>query len=180
MSEFYIGEIRLFPFARIPDGWHACDGALLPVNQNQALYSLLGTRFGGNSTNFALPDLRGRVPVGFNTETIANRLTINMGTAAGSETVTLSQSQMPVHTHAYRAATAEATATAPTNAVFATVKQVDSAQAQANLYGPTTALTALKADTLRSRGGSAPHANVQPSLVLNFCIALQGIYPGRI
>ncbi|MFG1423034.1 phage tail protein [Roseixanthobacter liquoris] len=180
MSDYYLGEIRVFPYDRIPTGWAKCDGALLLVQQNQALFTLLGNRFGGDGRiNFALPDLRGRVPVHFNPQTLADRITIPLNTPAGTETVTLTQAEMPAHIHMYRTSTQQGTVSAPNNAVFAQVTQVDATKPQANYYGPATPLTAVKADTIRTAGGSAAHPNIQPSLALHLCIATVGLYPPR-
>ncbi|OYW33943.1 MAG: hypothetical protein B7Z41_03950 [Rhizobiales bacterium 12-66-7] len=178
MSDFYLGEIRIFPYDRIPTGWAKCEGQLLLVQQNQALFSLLGPRFGGDGrTNFALPDLRGRVPVYFNTQPLADRITVALNTPMGVETVTLTQAELPAHTHLYCVSTQQGTVNAPNNAVFAQVTQVDASKPQANYYGAATQLTAVKADAIRNEGGNGAHLNIQPSLAFNLCIATQGLYP---
>ena len=164
MSEPFISEIRIFSFNFPPRGWAFCAGQFLPINQNQALFSLLGTNYGGNGqTTFALPDLRGRVPLH-----IAGNYPI--GSRAGSETVTLNSSQMPAHAHSVAASTAAATAADPVNAYSANGNNPGYANATDGSLAPAS---------VGSVGGSQPHDNMSPFLVLNFCIALQGIFPSR-
>jgi len=147
-----------------PKGWAECNGQLLPINQNQALFSLLGTQFGGDGrVNFALPDLRGRVP-------IHEGLGWTVGQVTGTPSVTLTAAQMPAHTHAAQGSNdASGTRTDPTGALLAPVNG-----GYSTAGGPQTA---LEATSVTSVGGSQPHENMQPYLTLAFCIALQGIFP---
>lgn len=163
MAEPFLSEIRLMSFSFPPKGWALCDGQLLPINQNQALFSLLGTTFGGDGrVNFALPDLRGRVPIhtggGF-----------TLGERGGEAAHTLSISELPTHTHVVNAASNAATTNVPSNATYL--------GAQANVYTPAANLTAMAAASVSNVGGSQAHLNMQPFLTLSFCIALQGIFP---
>jgi microcystin-dependent protein len=151
-----------FNFA--PVGWAACNGQLLPINQNQAVFSLLGTTYGGNGqTNFGLPDLRGRVPIHMGSFH-------SLGERGGEEAHTLIASEMPAHTHAMNAIDAPAATNMGTNAFLAQ---------RANAYAPPANLTALAAAQIGSTGGSQPHMNMQPYLTLNFSIALTGIFPSQ-
>lgn len=164
MGTPFLAEIRIMSFNFAPRGWALCNGQLLPINQNQALFSLLGTFYGGNGTvNFALPNLQGRIPIH-----VGNGHT--QGEAAGTPTVTLLTSNLPQHTHFASATSANGTTATPTNNVLASYL---------NGYGPVAALTSLAADELSLVGGSQPHENRQPFLTLSFCIALQGIFPSR-
>jgi microcystin-dependent protein len=167
MSNNFIGEIQLYSFGYAPRGWAFCAGQLLPINQNQALFSLLGTTFGGNgTTNFALPDLRSRVPVHWGTSNGAPAL----GVRDGVENVTLTESQMPAHTHLPIASSAAPTVPNVNGSAWAT----GGSAAYSNPPNVSMAPTALA-----NAGGSQPHSNIQPCLALNFCIALQGIFPSR-
>jgi microcystin-dependent protein len=161
--EPYLGELRLFPWAFAPKGWSLCQGQILPVQQFQALFSILGVQYGGNgSTTFALPDLRGRVPVHFgNTYTI--------GQAAGEATHTLTTDEMPNHNHQVNASTVIPTESSPANAYWTTNE---------NSYSATSNGTMNQA-AIATAGGSQPHSNTQPYLVLNYCIAITGIFPSR-
>jgi microcystin-dependent protein len=160
----YIGEIRLFSFDGIPRGWVPCEGQLLPIQQNQALFSLLGTTYGGNGVNnFALPDLRGRVPVHADG-------TNPLGTATGAATHTLTTNEIPAHTHAVRASTATASSPNLTGNVWAQ---------EANAFGPAASLAAMSGTAISKAGGSQPHDNMQPYLAVSFYIATQGLYPTR-
>ncbi len=163
MAEPFLSEIRLFSFNFAPKGWAQCNGQQLPINQNQALFALLGTTYGGNGqTTFALPNLRGRCAMHF-----GNGHTL--GEAAGSEAVTLSQSQMPAHTHFMNAASKDGDVNIPAGNLLANFN---------NGYRPGAAnLTALLAGTITNTGGSQAHTNMCPYIVINFCIALQGIFP---
>ncbi len=162
MSEPFLSEIRIMSFGFAPKGWALCNGQLLPINQNQALFSLLGTTYGGNGqTTFALPNLQRRTPIH-----VGNGHTL--GEAAGSESVTLTQAQMPMHLHALMATNANGATPNPTGAVLGAVN---------NLYSNATGLTSLHPASVTSVGGSQPHNNLQPYLTLTFCIALQGIFP---
>ncbi|HEY4745684.1 MAG TPA: tail fiber protein [Desulfuromonadaceae bacterium] len=171
MAEPFIGEIRLFGFNFAPQYWATCDGQLLNISQNQALFALLGTTYGGNgTTNFNLPDLRGR--------TMLHRSTTDPmyleGKGGGTETVTLTAtSQLPAHTHQLNANSAPGGANVPSNNVPAAV-----ATANQFAYATAKASPATVLPSLTSTGGAA-HSNTQPSLTVNYCIALSGIFPSR-
>jgi microcystin-dependent protein len=164
MAEPFLGEIKIVAFAFAPKGYALCNGQLLPINQNQALFSLLGTFYGGNgTTNFALPDLRSRVPIHFGPG-------FQQGQFSGLEVHTLSAAEIPAHQHTLPASNATATFDEPAGGVFAA--------GGASRFAPAaTANTALAA--VQAAGGSQPHENRQPYLVLNFVIAQQGIFPSR-
>ena len=162
MAEPFLSEIRLFSFNFPPKGWAFCNGQLLPINQNQALFSLLGTTYGGNGqTTFALPDLRGRYAMH-----VGNGHTL--GEKAGSESVTLNQQQMPQHLHFMQAANKEADLSIPGGNLLGNFN---------NGYRAATNLTTLLGGTVTNTGGSQPHNNMAPYLAINFCIALQGVFP---
>ena len=164
MSDPFIGEIRLLSFENSPRNHALCNGQLLPINQNQALFSLLGTGFGGDgATTFALPDLRGRVAMH-----TGNGFT--QYERAGSESVTLSLSQLPTHLHQIQADNANADTPIVTSSRFASVN---------NLYRAPSALVALHASSVSNVGGSQPHNNMSPFLTITFVIALTGIFPSR-
>lgn len=164
MAEPFLAELRVFSFNFAPKGWATCNGQLLPINQNQALFSLLGTTYGGNGqTNFALPDLRGRVPMHAGAG-------YARGERPGAGSVTLTQAQMPAHGHVLNATTASADRSTPADGLFAP---------NPDRYGTTGTLTTLSPASVTSAGGSQPHTNVQPSLALTLCIALQGIFPSQ-
>ncbi len=179
MSDAYIGEIRLFPFDWAPEGWLPCDGRTLPIQSNQALASLLGSQYGGDGrTNFNLPDLRGRVPVsqGVNPKA-ANPVNYAVGSYGGLESVALTAAQVPPHTHGVNAVNAAATTGAVVTASNVLLAQPPAAHA---LYAPSgTTTVALAADSVSQEGAGAAHNNMQPSLVLNFCICTAGLYPPR-
>ena len=163
MAEPFLSEIRIMSFGYAPRGWALCNGQLLPINQNQALFSLLGTTYGGNGqTNFALPDLRGRVPIHRNQD-------FSLGQAGGEESHTLTKSEMTAHPHVAQAATNQTNAAIPNGGWLGQALN----QYQANVAN----LTTLTPGTVGNTGGSQPHEDRMPSLVLNFCIALQGIFP---
>lgn len=166
MDEPYLGEIRLMSFVFAPKGWALCNGQLLPINQNQALFSLLGTTYGGNGqTTFALPDLRGRVPMHVGAGH-------DQGEVAGAESVVITQSTMPMHTHAASASSASATVSAPAGQVLAAV-------ADGYVDAGAGSVTTLKPETVWTVGGSQAHENRQPFLVVSYCIALAGVFPSR-
>lgn len=168
MSEPFLAEIKLMSFNFAPKGWALCDGQILPINQNQALFSLLGTTYGGDGqTSFALPDLRGRAPAH-----TGNGL--GLGQRGGEERHTLSISELPQHAHQARASGAPATV----NSISGSGTDV-AAVAGTNIYGDATNPTALNAGSISSVGGGQSHENMQPYIALNFCIALQGIFPSR-
>ncbi len=164
MAEPFLAEIRLMSFNFAPKGWALCDGQFLPINQNQALFSLLGTTYGGNGqTTFALPDLRGRVPMGWD-----GGHRHHLGDFGGAAAHTLSVGELPTHTHALNASAGDATAASPANARLAAVD---------NGFREGGELTTLHPGSVTAVGGSQAHPNMQPYLALNYCIALQGIFP---
>ena len=168
MSEPFIGEIRIFGFNFAPRGWALCNGQLLSIAQNTALFSLLGTMYGGNGqTTFGLPDLRGRVPVHFGQGPGLSNY--SQGEVAGSETVTLTQNQAPAHSHLVAASNGAADSTRPAGKVPAT----------GGGYAAAGDGSTMNPAMVNSSGGSQPHENIQPYLVLNFCIAVAGIFPSR-
>jgi microcystin-dependent protein len=149
-----------------PKGWALCDGQLLPINQNQALFSLLGTTYGGDGrVNFGLPDLRGRAPIHIGSGH-------TLGERGGEQAHTLSISEIPTHVHVANASNNPGSDQVPPNNLLAN-------SAPNTLYGPVQSLTALRANTVGNTGGSQAHLNMQPFLVLNFSIALQGIFPSQ-
>jgi len=165
MSDPFLGEIKIISWNYVPQGWAFCNGQQLPINQNQALFALLGTTYGGNGqTTFALPNLRGQVPIH-----VGNGHTL--GEKAGSTSVTITAQQMPTHTHAMMGSGTQGDTPVPTNTVLAATP--------ANIYAPPASLTTLNPVNVTSVGGSQPHNNMMPYLVLNFIIALQGIFPSR-
>ena len=167
MSEPFLSEIKLVSFNFAPKGWALCNGQFLPINQNQALFSLLGTTYGGNGqTTFALPNLRGRVPIHMDSGH-------TLGEAAGTTSVTVNIQQLPTHLHALQGSTATATLDTPANNTLL------GGSAPNDLYNGPASLSPLIASTVTSVGGSQPHNNMMPYLVLNFIIALQGIFPSR-
>lgn len=178
MSEPFLSEIKLVAFNFPPKGWAFCNGQLLPINQNQSLFALLGTTYGGNGqTNFALPDLRGRLPI----HTGSGH---TLGEAAGATAVTINQSQMPAHTHLPSARDAVGDANLPTanNHVLAQAVaiQQDQSQVAVNLYSNNGSFDkTLNPGAIGNSGGSQPHNNMMPYLTLNFVIALQGIFPSN-
>ena len=162
MAEPFLSEIRIMSFQFAPKGWALCNGQLLPINQNQALFSLLGTTFGGDGrVNFALPDNRGRVPIHVGSGH-------TLGERGGEQAHTLSISELPTHTHAVNANSSNATTPIAIANLLAAAN---------NLYAPATNLTSLSPTMVPNIGGSQAHLNMQPFLVLSFCIALQGIFP---
>ena len=172
MSEPFVAEIRIFGFNFAPTGWALCAGQLLPISQNTALFSLLGTTYGGDGkSNFALPNMQGRVPLhpgqGPGLSDIA------LGENGGEETVTLVSNQIPGHTHPANCTMAVGTSYDPTGNVWSTDA------AGNNEYGSGTVAGQMSPAAVLPTGGNQPHDNIQPSLVMNFCIALQGIFPAR-
>lgn len=162
MAEPFLSEIRLFSFDFPPKGWAFCNGQLLPINQNQALFSLLGTRFGGNGqTNFSLPNLQGKVPIHVSDGH-------QLGTTGGEAAHTLSVNELPTHNHVAYAANVEGDQLLPTGNLPGPY---------ANGFTPPVSLTTLVPGTVSNVGGSQAHTNMQPYLALNFCIALVGIFP---
>lgn len=168
MSEPYLAEIRMTAFNLAPKGWALCNGQLLAINQNQALFSILGTTYGGNGvTTFALPDLRGRAPA-------HTGPSFNLGQQAGAARHTLSAAEMPAHTHNLGISTAVSHVADPAARVLGNVEA-----GAVNYYAPLDASAQLAANTVANSGGGQPHENMQPYLTVNFIIALQGIFPSR-
>ena len=164
MSTPFLGEIRIMSFGFAPKGWAMCNGQLLPINQNQALFSLLGTTYGGDGrVNFALPNLQGRVPIHMGSGFV-------QGQAGGEEAHTLTLSEMPQHTHQASASALAAAQSGPANAF--------STNDGRNAYAPVPN-AAMAPQAVSSVGGSQAHDNLSPLLVLNCCIALQGIFPSQ-
>lgn len=172
MTTPFVGEIRLFSFPFAPRGWALCNGATLSIAQNSTLFALLGTTYGGNGTsNFLLPDLRGRAAASAGT---LGSDAMNQGEMAGAENVTITIDTMPAHTHALLATNAVADKRPAIGHVFAT----DNGGGP-NFYGVPTAPVPLDIRSLSATGGTQSHANMQPYLVMNYCIALSGVYPAR-
>ncbi len=171
MADPFVAEIRIFPFNFAPKGWAWCDGQLLPLSQNTALFSLLGTTYGGNGkSNFALPDLQGRAPMhpgqgpGLSLH--------DLGETGGSETVSLLESEIPSHSHAISVSQADGLESAAAGQQFATGIGL-------GMYAAPGALVSLGDMALAPAGGDQPHNNMQPYLTFYFCIALQGVFPPR-
>lgn len=172
MADPFVAEIRIFPFNFAPKGWAWCDGQLMPLSQNTALFSLLGTTYGGNGkSNFALPDLQGRAPMhpgqgpGLSLH--------DLGETGGSETVTLLESEIPAHSHAVKASLSDGTNQSPVGELLA------SAVGGLQLYAAPGTLTQMSPSATTPAGGDQPHNNLQPYLTFYFCIALQGVFPPR-
>ena len=162
MAEPFLSEIRIMSFVFAPKGWALCNGQLLPINQNQALFSLLGTTFGGDGrVNFALPDLRGRTPIHVGSGH-------TLGERGGEQAHTISIAELPTHTHVLNGTNNNGAAANPAGAVLGAFN---------NGYFAPTGLIAINPGTVTNTGGSQAHLNMQPFLTLSFCIALQGIFP---
>ncbi len=173
MSDQFLAEIRIFPFNFPPTGWAFCNGQLMPLSQNTALFALVGTFYGGDGkSTFALPNLQGSVPMQTGQgQGLSERF---LGEQSGTESVTLLVSEIPIHTHNVANAITVANVNAPSDQV------VLGRSNGGNAYNATIAgLTAMAPQALSPAGGSLPHNNMQPYLTLNFCIALQGIFPQR-
>lgn len=167
MAEPFIGEVRFFAFSLVPNGWATCDGQVLQIAQNQALFSILGTTYGGDGVRtFALPNLQGRVPVGTGQSQTAGPVTL--GQSAGEAAHALLPGEMPMHDHALMGNQTPTTKT-PAGNVWSSFD---------NLYG-TTANTVMAPSALANAGGGQSHSNLQPYLVGSYCIALAGIFPSR-
>jgi microcystin-dependent protein len=164
MAEPFLSEIRIMSFGFPPKGWALCDGQLLPINQNQALFSLLGTTYGGDGrVNFGLPDLQGRVPIHMGDGH-------TLGERGGEQGHTLSISEIPTHVHTANGTNTNGAGAVPVGNVLGAFN---------NAYSSPTAPTSLNPGTIGNVGGSQAHLNMQPFLVLSFCIALQGIFPSQ-
>lgn len=171
MADPFVAEIRIFPFNFAPRGWAFCDGQLLPLSQNTALFALLGTTYGGNGqSNFALPNMQGDAPMhpgqgpGLSLH--------DLGETGGSETVTLLQSEMPSHSHSVSASLADGTSQTAAGEKLATGVGIGQ-------YASAASLIQLSPAGLAAAGGGQPHNNMMPYLTLNFCIAMQGVFPPR-
>jgi len=175
MSEPYLGEIRLFGFSQVPRNWIACNGSLLPINQYQALFAVLGTTYGGNgSTNFGVPDLRGRVPI--SQGAAAGLTTRVLGKPGGEQSHALQTSEIPAHGHALNSTTTAGTTATPAT----TVHLATSNLATSEFYAPQASVPSynLMAQTsIASSGNSLPHNNMMPSLTCNYCMCTSGVYP---
>ncbi|ASW10198.1 phage tail protein [Rhizobium sp. 11515TR] len=175
MSDVFLGQIMLtgFPFA--PRGFALCNGQILPIAQNQALFSLLATYYGGDGIRtFALPNMQSRTPVGFgpSVDPAWQPAPYNIGENGGAENVTMLQQQLPQHIHLATGTTSNGTVRSPSNAIYGTNS--------ANIYGPSGDDTVvLSSQTVTPAGNTQPHDNMQPYDVINYCIALQGIFPSR-
>ena len=175
MSEFFIGQIMMAGFNFAPKFWALANGQLLPINQNQALFSLLGTQYGGNgTTNFALPDLRSRTPIGYasSVDPSWQPPSVQIGQASGVENVTLLSTNLPAHSHQLNATSSNGSTRNPNNAIYAS--------SAVSLFAPSNGpAVPLNPATISPSGGNQPHPNLQPYSVINFCIALNGIFPSR-
>lgn len=168
MSEPFLAEIKIVGFNFAPKGWAFCDGQILPINQNQSLFSLLGTTYGGDGrTTYGLPDLRSRAPIHRGS---SNGTSHNLGTKGGIETITLVEAEMPQHTHTIQASTDDSDNQTPTDLVLAKSGQI---------YSNSTSLVDMVSGTMANNGGGQGHDNMQPYLAVNFCIALTGVFPSR-
>jgi microcystin-dependent protein len=170
MAQPYVGEIRIFAGNFAPAGWMFCEGQLLPISENETLFNLIGTTYGGDGqSTFALPDLRGRIPLhqGQGPGITQNYI---MAEAAGVEEVTLTTQQIPIHNHAFLASTSAAAATDPTNQVIAQTSQI-------HIFTQDVTNRQMNPNALAQVGGNQPHTNFQPYLCLDFIISLFGIFP---
>ncbi|HKA75285.1 MAG TPA: tail fiber protein [Xanthobacteraceae bacterium] len=178
MAEPFLSEIRIMSFGFAPQGWALCNGQLLPINQNQALFSLLGTTYGGDGrVTFALPNLQGRVPIHMGSGH-------TLGEVGGEQAHTLSISELTTHAHIPKAQDAAADlgggqTPGPTKALAQGIAAAVGTPA-VNIYGTDPGLVAMSPASIGNVGGSQPHLNMQPFLALNFCIALQGIFPSQV
>lgn len=171
MSDQYLGEIRMFSGNYAPQGWHLCDGSTLPINENEALYSLIGVTYGGDGrTTFGLPDMRGRVPIHMS----ASNPSIPLGQKAGVEKVTLLQTQLPAHTHLANAnnVATDTTSNSPSNHFWGVSAGITN-------YNDQTPNTTMSPTSISPVGGNQSHDNMMPSMAISFIIALQGNYPSQ-
>ena len=171
MSEPFLAEVRIVGFNFAPRGWAFCDGQILPINQNQSLYSLLGTTYGGDGrTSFALPDMRGRTPIHVGS---SNGVSHQLGQKSGEETHTVSAGEMPQHTHQLRGSSDAANQPVPLGALLGVSAATDP------LYAGASNVVDMAQDAVTFVGGGVSHNNMQPYLALSFCIALRGLFPSR-
>jgi microcystin-dependent protein len=178
MTDQFVGEIRLASFNFAPKGWALCNGQLLPINQNQALFSLFGTYYGGNGqTTFALPNFQSRLPLGMGQGPGLSNYTI--GQNGGTESVTLSLSQIPAHSHLFNVTTANATAAAPGGTLLPAVPTVSGASFYAAGSSPALEAQTLALQSCGLMGGNQPHTNIMPYECISFIIALTGVFPPR-
>jgi microcystin-dependent protein len=175
MADPYVAEIRIFPFSFAPRGWAFCNGQLLPISQNAALFSLLGTTYGGDGeTTFALPNLQGQVPMHPGQGTGLGQFTrYTLGESGGSATATLLESQMALHNHVLMASQTDGISHQPANQLFA------AGVGGVAAYAEPSTFVQMNQEATTPAGGGQPHNNMQPYLTFNFCIAVQGIYPLR-
>jgi microcystin-dependent protein len=177
VTQPFLGQIQCFGFGFAPTGWALCQGQLLSIQQNTALFSLLGTFYGGNgTTNFQLPDLQSRVPVGQD-----GGAQYPLGEEFGVETITLNSGQMPLHNHGFLGSTSKANNEQPqAGSALATTTRRGGVSPGDNFYGPVDANTiAINPNSISLVGNTLAHTNIQPYLTVNWCIALRGIYPSR-
>lgn len=181
MATPFLGQITVYPYSFPPNGWADCAGQLLPISQYAALFSLLGTQYGGNGTsNFGLPDLQGRIPIGQGQGLGLSDYV--MGEMSGVENVTVLTQQMPLHNHTLSATTVNGNQNNPSGEILAQPLVAGGhgrPDTTGNIYNPGPVDTSLSPSSVTSAGGSLPHNNIQPSLVLRYCIALQGVFPAR-
>ena len=171
MSEPFLAEVRIVGFNFAPRNWAFCDGQILPINQNQSLYSLLGTTYGGDGrTSFALPEMRGRTPIHVG-QANSGSTDFRQGQKGGEDTVTLSEAEMPQHTHVASGSSTLGTTDEPNGQILA--------RAADNVYGVVANTAAMGSGTIANVGGGQGHENMQPWLALNYIIALQGLFPSR-
>jgi microcystin-dependent protein len=171
MGQPYVGEIRMFAGTFAPNGWMLCEGQLLPISENETLFNLIGTTYGGDGeSTFALPDLRGRVPIHSGTSNFGT--TFQLAESGGVEQVTLTVQQIPTHSHPFSVSTASAGQSAPTGSLPGNSTSVD-------LYREDVIGANMSPQAITSVGGSQPHSNFQPYLCLNFIISLFGIFPSQ-
>jgi microcystin-dependent protein len=179
MTDQFLGEIRPLCFNFPPFGWALCNGQILSISQNSALFALLGTQYGGNGTStFALPDLQSRVPMHSGTN-VNNGMTYTQGEAAGVEMITLSLQQMPSHNHTFVGTADAANSEKPVAGAALALVHHQGGSVPDFYYAPDTTPQPINAGSLSMYGSGLPHTNVQPYLTINWCIALQGIFPAR-
>ncbi|WEK01335.1 MAG: tail fiber protein [Candidatus Sphingomonas phytovorans] len=183
MSDSWLSEIRIFPYGKIPTGWHLCDGTIMQVTANQALFALLGNRYGGDGrVTFGLPDMRGRVPIHLNP---ADPTCNQVGMAGGAEGVTLTVNQIPAHSHLVSAFSANGTIPIPVNGYPSAVAPNGTAGTPSppQIYGPiptgTGTTTLFNTGSVLAEGGGQAHENRQPTMAMNWCICVSGFFPSR-